>query len=131
MKIINRTTPKTPPFVSRKTQRLSLAVLMAIAAQGVQAAEPDPELEEVMVTGSRIRTTSGMETPNPVTVVFQTTGVPVGNTVQLTVTPAFGLKTTAITPALTGDTSLATASVNVSLPTGPSACDSMPSTSRT
>ncbi len=69
MKTINRTPTKTPPFVSRKAQ-LSLAVLMSIAAaHGVQAAEPDEELEEVMVTGSRIRTTSGMETPNPVTVV--------------------------------------------------------------
>jgi hypothetical protein len=59
-------------------------------------------------------------TPNPVTVAFETTGVPVGNTVRLTVTPAFGAKTTATTPALTGSTALATASVNVSLPVGPS-----------
>jgi len=59
-------------------------------------------------------------TPNPVTVVFTTTGVPVGNTVLLTVTPAFGNKTTAVTPALVGDTSSATASASVNLPTGPS-----------
>jgi hypothetical protein len=59
-------------------------------------------------------------TPNPVTVVFTTTGVPVGNTVSLTVTPAFGNKTTAVTPALVGDTSSATASASVNLPVGPS-----------
>lgn len=59
-------------------------------------------------------------TPNPVTVAFETTGVPVGNTVQLTVTPAFGGRTTAVSPALTGSTALATASVNVNLPVGPS-----------
>ena len=59
-------------------------------------------------------------TPNPVTVVFQTTGVPVGNTVLLTVTPAFGNRTSAITPALVGDTSSATASASIALPTGPS-----------
>lgn len=59
-------------------------------------------------------------TPNPVTVVFTTTGVPVGNTVQLTITPAFGNKSTAITPALTGDTNSATASASISLPSGPS-----------
>ena len=37
-------------------------------------AQPQPEgsLEEVVVTGSRIRQTSGMETPNPVTVVTPT-----------------------------------------------------------
>ncbi len=59
-------------------------------------------------------------TPNPVTVVFTTTGVPVGNTVQLTVIPAFGDRTVAITPALTGSTASATASVSVNLPVGPS-----------
>lgn len=59
-------------------------------------------------------------TPNPVTVVFETTGVPVGNTVLLTMTPAFGNKATAITPALTGSTALATASTTISLPVGPS-----------
>ena len=59
-------------------------------------------------------------TPNPVTVVFETTGVPVGNTVLLTMTPAFGNKATAITPALTGNTALATASTTISLPVGPS-----------
>jgi hypothetical protein len=59
-------------------------------------------------------------TPNPVTVVFTTSGVPVGNTVQLTVTPATGDKITVITPALTGSTATATASTTVSLPLGPS-----------
>lgn len=59
-------------------------------------------------------------TPNPITVVFETTGVPVGNTVQLTVSPAYGEKSSAITPALTGSTASATASVSVNLPVGPS-----------
>jgi hypothetical protein len=59
-------------------------------------------------------------TPNPVSVVFETSGVPVGNTVLVTVTPALGPKSTAITPALTGTTASATASVNVNLPVGPS-----------
>lgn len=59
-------------------------------------------------------------TPNPVTVEFTTTGVPVGNTVQLTLSPAYGDKVTAISPALSGSTATATASVSVSLPVGPS-----------
>jgi hypothetical protein len=59
-------------------------------------------------------------TANPVTVVFETSGVPVGNTVRLTVTPAYGDRASAITPALTGSTSSATASVSVNLPVGPS-----------
>lgn len=42
----------------------------------------------------------------PVTVVFQTTGVPVGNNVKLTVTPAYGATVTAVSPAITGTTTL-------------------------
>jgi hypothetical protein len=59
-------------------------------------------------------------TPNPVAVVFTTTGVPVGNTVALTLTPAAGIPSTAISPALSGSTTSATASVNINLPVGPS-----------
>jgi hypothetical protein len=59
-------------------------------------------------------------TPNPVTVVLNTTGVPPGNTVKFTVTPAYGAPTVLTSPALTGTTANASASVSVSLPTGPS-----------
>lgn len=59
-------------------------------------------------------------TPNPVTVTFATTGVPVGNTVKLTVKPANGAATSVVSPALTGTQDAATTSVQVSLPTGPS-----------
>lgn len=59
-------------------------------------------------------------TANPVTVVLDTVGVPVGNTVKLTVTPANGNPVSVVSPALTGTTDSATASVQVSLPGGPS-----------
>lgn len=59
-------------------------------------------------------------TANPVTVVFTTTGVPVGNTVNLTLKPVSGAAVSAISPALVGDTTSATASVNITLPDGPS-----------
>ncbi|MFA7239234.1 MAG: hypothetical protein WC091_03915 [Sulfuricellaceae bacterium] len=59
-------------------------------------------------------------TVNPVTVTFTTTNVPVGNTVKLTVTPASGLATSVVSPALTGSTASAGASVQVTLPQGPS-----------
>lgn len=59
-------------------------------------------------------------TPNPVTVEFATTGVPVGNTVSLKITPAYGTPTTVISPAITGSTSAGVASVSATLPTGPS-----------
>lgn len=59
-------------------------------------------------------------TPNPVAVVFTTTGVPAGNTVRLTLKPVSGAETTVVSPALVGDTTSATASVNIALPNGPS-----------
>jgi hypothetical protein len=59
-------------------------------------------------------------TTNPVTVVFKTANVPVGNTVKLTLTPAYGSVRTAVSPALTGTTGSATASVSIALPAGPS-----------
>jgi hypothetical protein len=58
------------------------------------------------------------DTPNPVTVEFETTGVPVGNTVKLTVTPTSGDATTVVSPALTGSTARAGASVSVDIPEG-------------
>lgn len=60
------------------------------------------------------------DTPNPVLVEVATTGVPVGNTVEVTVTPAHGEPTSTLTPALTGTIDAATASVAVNLPAGPS-----------
>lgn len=64
-------------------------------------------------------------TPNPVTVVLTTTGVPPGNTVKLTVTPANAAAISVTSPALTGSTESATASVSVTLPTGPSVMSAM------
>jgi hypothetical protein len=60
------------------------------------------------------------DTPNPVTIVLNTSGVPVGNTVKLTVTPAYGAPIVVTSPALTGTTASATTSVSVTLPSGPS-----------
>jgi len=47
-------------------RRLSLACMVAMGVGQTALAQPD---EEIVVTGSRIRQTSGMETPTPVTVV--------------------------------------------------------------
>ena len=57
---------------------------------------------------------------NPVTVTFQATGVPVGNIIKLTVTPANGVSTSVVSDALAGSTANSTASVQVTLPQGPS-----------
>lgn len=57
---------------------------------------------------------------NPVTVVFAASGVPVGNIIKLTVTPANGAPTSAVSDALTGSTANSTSSTTVTLPQGPS-----------
>lgn len=57
---------------------------------------------------------------NPVTVVFATTGVPVGNIVRLMVTPPSGAIVTATSNALSGSTASASASATVTLPQGAS-----------
>jgi hypothetical protein len=57
---------------------------------------------------------------NPVTIDFQTTGIPVGNTITLSIVPANGAGTKVTSGALTGSTSSATSSVQATLPSGPS-----------
>ena len=57
---------------------------------------------------------------NPVAVTLETTAVPVGNSIKVTVTPAYGATTSAVSDALVGSTALATASASVTLPQGAS-----------
>ena len=57
---------------------------------------------------------------NPVTVNFETTNVPTGNTVLLKMIPAYGLPVEALSPAIAGTAAAGTASVQVTLPQGPS-----------
>jgi hypothetical protein len=57
---------------------------------------------------------------NPVTVTFETTNVPTGNTVLFKMIPAYGDPVEVISPAIAGSAASGTASVQVSLPQGPS-----------
>lgn len=57
---------------------------------------------------------------NPVVVDVETTGIPAGNTVVVAVTPPSALPYSKRTPALVGDSNLATASVQIDIPTGDS-----------
>lgn len=57
---------------------------------------------------------------NPVTITFETTNVPTGNTVLLKMIPAYGLPTEVLSPAIAGTAASGTTSVQVSLPQGPS-----------
>ncbi len=58
--------------------------------------------------------------PNPVEIVFETTGIPVGNVVELSVHPAYGTVIEAVSGALLGSSDLASATTTVTLPSGPS-----------
>lgn len=57
---------------------------------------------------------------NPVTVNFETTNVPTGNTIVLKVVPASGNPIEVQSPAIAGTTSAGITSVQVTLPGGPS-----------
>lgn len=57
-------------------------------------------------------------TTNPVTVVFASTGIPLGTTVTLTAKPTVGPAVTTISSPLTGSVDNATASANIDLPAG-------------
>jgi hypothetical protein len=60
------------------------------------------------------------DTVNPVTVTFEATGIPVGNIVELTLTPAKGAITKSISDALEGSTGLSSSSTTIALPDGAS-----------
>ena len=49
----------------------TITALLAASSQLLQAAEPEPDegLEEIQVTGSRIRSVTSMSTPTPVTAI--------------------------------------------------------------
>lgn len=57
---------------------------------------------------------------NPVTVNFETTNIPPGNTVKLRVVPAYNDFIEVLSPAITGSSSSGNTSVSVNLPQGPS-----------
>jgi hypothetical protein len=57
-------------------------------------------------------------TPNPATVAFSASGVPVGNTIALTLTPLRGTLSTATSGPLAGSAASSTATASISIPQG-------------
>jgi hypothetical protein len=112
--VINRTAATTPPntFSAPGTVFVAgLPTLRITRVAGVDVPAQPTGNGDVILPAA---------TPNPVAVEFASTGVPVGNTVKLTVTPPGGPITTAISNALSGTVQNATATTSVNLPTGPS-----------
>lgn len=60
------------------------------------------------------------EVVNPVTVTFETTNVPTGNTILFKLIPAYGTPTEVLSAAIAGTAAAGTASITVNLPQGPS-----------
>lgn len=110
----SRTANTTPNYSFGEPSTVFIAGLPSLRITSVagQAAPVEPTGNADIVLD--------VDTPNPVVIEFETTGVPVGNTVSLRVSPASGNVVDVVSPALTGTTELATASVSVNLPDGPS-----------
>jgi len=109
-----RTAATNPAFTFAAPGEVFVAGMPALSitsVAGVAApAEPTGNADITLATG----------TPNPVTVAFHASGVPVGNTVTLTVLPANAAPLTAVSDALAGTDASSTASASVNLPDGPS-----------
>jgi len=111
---ITRTAATSPAFSFQGPQAVFVAGLPGLRitrVAGVDApANPTGSADIVLPS----------TTPNPVTVEFATNGVPLGNTVSLTVTPPNAAAFTVVSNALSGTVDNATAGVSVDLPPGPS-----------
>ncbi len=111
---ITRTATTSPAFSFESPQAVFVAGLPGLRIAriaGVNApANPTGNADIVLPS----------TTPNPVTVEFVTNGVPLGNTVSLTITPPNTAAVTVVSNALSGAVTNATASVSVEVPSGPS-----------
>lgn len=108
----SRTT--TPPFSRDQPGPVFLANVpsLRIATVGGQTVPANPTGQADLTFPANLA--------NPVTVAFATTNVPAGNTVLLRVIPASGAVVEALSPAITVSGAAGSASVQVSLPQGPS-----------
>ena len=104
--------PTDPAFTSAEPGELFIAGLPAlrIASVAGQPAPAEPTGNADIVLPS--------DTPNPVEVVFETSNVPLGNTLTLTLTPPRGEPVAVISSALAGTVEAATASAMIDLPDG-------------
>jgi len=111
---VTRTTGTTPSSTAGAPGPIFIAGLPSLkitAVAGTPVPDPPTGTADVGLPET---------TPNPVTVAFATTGIPVGNTVKLSVTPANGAEDTAVSTALSGSTASATSSASINLPVGAS-----------
>jgi hypothetical protein len=111
---VTRTTGTSPSASSAQPGPVFIAgtpTLKITSVAGANVPEPPTGVADVKLP---------VGTVNPVTVTFATTGVPVGNTVRLAVTPNNGPEVSTVSTALTGTPQAATASASIALPGGSS-----------
>jgi len=104
--------PTEPAFTSALPGELFIAGMPAIRIASVagQPAPAEPTGTADIVLPS--------DTPNPVEVVIETTNVPLGNTLTLTLTPPGGEPVSVISSALSGTPDNASATAMIDLPDG-------------
>ena len=105
-----RTTGTNPVYTVAPPGSLFITGLPSLTITSIAGVSVTPATSVMLPTG----------TANPVTVTLATTGVPIGNTITLSVTPANGNPITATSTALAGTSDNAAALASVSLPTGAS-----------
>ncbi|WIV98031.1 hypothetical protein [Kinneretia aquatilis] len=111
---VTRTAGTTPAASTAQPGPVFIAgtpTLKITSVAGVNVPEPPTGVADVKLP---------VGTANPVTVTFATTGVPVGNTVRLAVTPNNGPEVSTVSTALAGTPQAATASATIALPGGSS-----------
>ncbi|MDP3457039.1 hypothetical protein [Methyloversatilis sp.] len=113
--VIRRTGGTTIPAASQAQPSVvfigGAPTLTIQSVAGVAVPQPPTGVADVQLPAT---------TANPITVNFTTTGIPVGNTVRLSVVPANGQEVTAVSTALNGSTANASASASIALPAGAS-----------
>jgi hypothetical protein len=112
--LYKRTMPTLPAFSFATPQDMFVAGLPSLRISSVAGV-----IAPVSPTGNA-DIILPQSTPNPVIIELATTGVPIGNTVELTVTPASGPSVSVTSAAITGSKDAGLTSVSVNLPDGPS-----------
>jgi len=112
--IMQRTAATTPAYTYGPPGDLFVAGLPSLRIASVAGVPAPPSPTGV----------ADIELPadvqNPVTIQFEASGIPLGNIVELTVTPAVGDSYTRVSNALDGNVALSSATAQVDLPPGPS-----------
>lgn len=112
--IFNRTSGSNPSFSFASPGEVFVAGMPAIRISrvaGVDAPAAPTGNADIVLPES---------TPNPVLVEFESSNVPVGNTITLTAIPANAEPVSTLSDALAGTEASATASASIDLPSGPS-----------